>query len=102
MLAIVLMLTIGDTTHPGREPVVLTRDFAALTEADAIALDRGRHRSRVVRDSDFDDAGGCVSFDCAGVDDLHRTVRFRKGVLVDEDAEGFVVEARVVILLHGG
>ena len=102
MLALMLLLTIGDNPHAGREPVEPTHDFAALTEADAVALVGRRHRFRVVRDSDSDDAGGCVSFDCAGADDLHRTVRFGKGVRVDEDAEGFIVEARVRVILHGG
>jgi hypothetical protein len=101
VLALTLMLfTAGD--GPPLEPVVLTRDFAALSEGQALSLHGGRHRFRLVRDSDPDELGGCVSFDCAGADDLHRTVRFRKGVAVDPDAEAFVVEATVRVLYHGG
>ena len=101
MLALALLLfTAGE--GPPREPVALTRDLADLSEAQALALRGGRHRFRVVRDSDTDEAGGCVAFDCAGADDLHRTVRFRKGVAVDADAEAFTVEATVRVLYHAG
>ena len=79
-----------------------THDLETLTEEQVVNLHDARHRFRVVRDSDFDVVNGCVSFDCAGADDLHRTVRFRKAVRVDEDAEGFTVEARVRVILHGG
>ena len=103
MFALTLLLfTAGDAPPPVRESVLLTHVLETLTEEQAMNLQDARHRLRVVRDSDSDDAGGCVSFDCAGADDLHRTVRFGKGVRVDEDAEGFVVEARVRVILHGG
>jgi hypothetical protein len=53
-LLTLLLLTAGN--GPPREPVVLTRDLAALGEAQALALRGGRHRFRLVRDSDPDEA----------------------------------------------
>jgi hypothetical protein len=100
MLAMTLLLACP--IDPPREPVRITHDLATLTYDETAKLQGGRHRFRIVRDSDPDTVGGCVSFDCEGPDDSHRTVRFRKGDTADGEMAGGVVEARVIILWHPG
>jgi hypothetical protein len=95
------LLTAGDGPAPAREPVVLTHDLDALSLNAASALRGGRHRFRVVRDSDPDVVNGCVCFDCAGPGDFYRSVRFRKD-WGGEGVEGGIVEARVRIIWHAG
>jgi hypothetical protein len=87
---------------PQRERVEVTHDLAGLGLAGASALQGGRHRFRVVRDSDADEVGGCVWFDCDGPDDVHRSVRFRKGHGGDGGKDEYLVEASVRILWHQG
>lgn len=102
MLAIVLLLTAIDAPPPARERVAVTHDLETLTDEQAMRLTDGRHRFRVVRDSDPDEIGGCVCFDCAGPEEGHRSVRFRKGDTADGEMTEGLVEARVRVLLHRG